>query len=294
MSEPSSLLSKSPASPLSFTASIPPWVLVVIAVIAVQVGAAIAKQLFDTAGPAGVVFLRTFLAAVIFWALWRPKVFGLGSRAYVYVVLYGINIALMMLSFYAAIDRIPLGITVAIAFAGPLTVAVAGSRQIRDVLWVLLATVGILLLSPFTNISLDAGGVVLAFLSALTWATYILLSGRINRVMDGNTALSLAMGVAALVSLPLGIIGAAGVLANPSLILLSVIVALLSSAIPFAFEFHALKTMPPRVFGLLVSLEPVVATLIGFVILQELLAVRDVIGIILVTIAATATARSTK
>jgi inner membrane transporter RhtA len=200
----------------------------------------------------------------------------------------------MMLAFYAAIDRIPLGITVAIAFAGPLTVAVVGSRQIRDVLWVLLAAAGILLLSPFNNISLDAGGVALAFLSAFTWASYILLSGRINRVMDGNTALTLAMGVAALVSLPVGVIGAAGVLANPSLILLTVIVALLSSAIPFALEFQALKTMPPRVFGLLVSLEPVVATLIGFVILHEMLAVRDVIGIILVTIAATATARSSK
>jgi inner membrane transporter RhtA len=290
--EPSSLLSKSTSSSSSVFAFIPSWALVVIAVISVQIGAAVAKQLFDIAGPTGVVFLRTLVSALIFWGLWRPKVLGLGQRAYLYILLYGINIAFMMLTFYAAIDRIPLGISVAIAFAGPLVVAVVGSRRPRDVLWVLLAAVGILLLSPFTNTDLDPLGVALAFVSAFLWSTYILLSGRINRVMDGNTALTMAMGVAALVSLPIGVGGAVGVLVSPSLILLSVVVGLMSSAIPFALEFEALKTMPPRVFGLLVSLEPVVATLIGFVLLQELLGIREVIGIMLVTIAAVATARS--
>jgi len=292
--ESSSLPSKTTPSVSPLLNLVPSWMLVVIAIISVQIGAAVAKQLFDIAGPTGVVFLRTLVAGLLFVGLWRPKVRGLGRIAYIYVVLYGINIAFMMLAFYAAINLIPLGITVAIAFAGPLIVAVIGSHRLSDVLWVVLAGIGILLLSPFTNEGLDPVGVLLAFLSALTWATFILLSARITKVMDGNTALTFAMIIASLVSLPIGIIGAVGVLVSPSLILLSIIVGVLSSAVPFALEFHALKTMPPRAFGLLVSLEPVVATLIGFVVLQEMLALPDIIGIILVTIAATATARSVK
>jgi inner membrane transporter RhtA len=198
----------------------------------------------------------------------------------------------MMLSFYAAIDRIPLGITVAIAFAGPLGVAVIGSRKPVDLLWVIVAGVGILLLSPFSNTTLDPVGMVLALVSALTWAVYIVLSKRINQLVNGNSALAMAMCVAALVSLPFGIGGAVTILNQPSLILLSLIVALLSSAIPFWLEFRALKTLTPRVFGLLVSLEPVVATIIGFFILHEGLGTREVTGIIMVTIAAVATARS--
>jgi inner membrane transporter RhtA len=292
--ETSSLPAKTTPTLSSLINLIPSWLLVVIAIISVQIGAAVAKQLFDIAGPTGVVFLRTLVAGLIFVALWRPKVRGLDRTAYVYIVLYGINIALMMLSFYAAIDLIPLGITVAIAFAGPLIVAVIGSRRRSDLLWIVLAGIGILLLSPFTNEGLEPAGVLLAFLSALTWATYILLSSRINKVMDGNTALTFAMIIASLVSLPIGIGGAVGVLVNPALIFLSIIVGILSSAVPFALEFHALKTMPPRAFGLLVSLEPVVATLIGFIVLQEMLELPDIIGIVLVTIAATATARSVK
>jgi inner membrane transporter RhtA len=290
---PTSSLSEPVASssPVA-TPAIPEWALVVAAVISVQIGAAIAKQLFDAIGPVGVVFLRTLLAGVAFWALWRPGIRGHGRLAYTYVVLYGINILLMMLAFYAAIDRIPLGIAVAIAFAGPLGLAVTGSRRRLDLLWVVMAAIGILLLSPFTNTDLDPLGVLFALSSALLWAAYILLSGRVNRALDGNTALTLSMSIAAVVSLPLGIGSALKVLADPSLLALGLVVALLSSAIPFALEFRALKTMRPRAFGLVVSTEPVVATIIGFVALHEALGLRELIGIILVTIAAVATARS--
>jgi len=283
-----------PVNPLfaGVTASFPPWALVAAAVVSVQVGAAVAKQLFDVAGPVGVVFLRTLLAALMFWVLWRPRLRGHTGRAYALIVLYGINIALMMLSFYASIDRIPLGVAVAIAFAGPLGLAVAGSRRVTDVLWVAMAAVGILLLSPFTNTQLDPLGVVFALCSALLWASFVLLSGRVNRALDGNTALALSMSVAALVALPAGFNGGIKVFADPALIALAFVVALLSSAIPFALEFRALKTMPPRAFGLMVSLEPVVAAMIGFLILREALGWREVAGIVLVTIAAVATARS--
>lgn len=270
----------------------PPWSWVVVAVLSVQLGAAIAKQLFDTVGPTGVVFLRTLFAGILFVGIWRPHVRGYSRSVYGHIAVYGIIIAAMMLSFYAAIARIPLGITVTIAFAGPLGVAVLGSRKLVDLLWVVLAAGGILLLSPFSDATLDPIGMILALVSALTWAIYIVLSKRVNQLVDGNSALAMAMCVAAVTALPFGISGAAHILTNPSLILLSLIVALLSSAIPFWLEFRALKTLSSRVFGLLVSLEPVVATLIGFVLLHEALGVREVFGIVLVTIAAVATARS--
>lgn len=281
-----------PATPKSTTVSLPPWSLVVIAVISVQVGAAVAKGLFGTAGTSGVVFLRTALAAVLFIAIWRPRFLGHSRRAYGFIVLYGTTIALNMLVFYATIDRIPLGIAVAIAFAGPLGVAVLGSRQWVDLVWVIIAAVGIILLSPLTDASLDPLGIALALVTALLWAVYILITKRASQVLEGNTVLALSMGVAALVALPFGITGAVQVFASPSLILISLLAALLSSAIPFWLEFKALRLLTSRVFGLLVSLEPVAAAVAGFVLLHEDLSLPKMIGIGLVTIAAAATTRS--
>jgi inner membrane transporter RhtA len=289
MSQSSVSASKTTANP----ALIAPWMLVVVAIVSVQIGAAVAKSLFDTVGSSGVVFLRTLLSGLMFLAVWRPTFIGYSRKACVHIALYGVIIASMMLTFYAAIDRIPLGITVAIAFAGPLSVAVFGSRRLIDLLWVALAAAGILLLSPITDVTLDPVGMLLALMSALTWALYILLTKRVNQVVPGSETLALSMCVAALFSLPFGISGAANIFSDPSLIALALIVALLSSAIPFWLEFRALKNLSPRVFGLLVSLEPVVALIIGFIILQEAMGLREMIGIAMVTIAAIATARST-
>ncbi len=266
--------------------------MVIISIISVQIGAAVAKQLFDTAGPGGVVFLRTLLAGAVFFILWRPKVRGYRKQDYAVILAYGAAISSMMLAFYAAIDRIPLGITVTIAFAGPLGVAVAGSRRLRDGVWIVLAVIGILLLSPVTETTLDPVGLFLAVLSAITWAAFILLSGRVARRFHQNGGLAIAMCVAAVFSLPFGLEGAAKVLAAPALIGLAVIVAVLSSAVPFSLDFHALKRLPPRIYSLLASLEPVVATIIGFVALHEALSLREVAGILLVTVAAAATTLS--
>lgn len=271
---------------------IAPWLLVIIAVISVQIGAAVAKQLFATSGTSGVVFIRTALSALIFYVLWRPPLHGHTRRAYLYMFVYGVLIASMMLTFYAAIARIPLGIAVAVAFAGPLGVAVFGSRRPIDLLWVALAAAGIILLSPITNADLDPFGLLLALVSSLLWAGYILLTKRINRVLPGSVILTLSMIAAALVALPLGIGGALHVFNDIGLIALSLVIALLSSAIPFGLEFAALKSLTPRVFGLLVSLEPVVAAFIGFILLHETLDLRALIGIGFVTIAAIATTRS--
>jgi inner membrane transporter RhtA len=272
--------------------AIPPWLLVVIAILSVQFGAALAEQLFSTTGPGGVVFLRTSLASLVFFVLWRPKVRGYRKQDYLIITLYGVNIAAMMLVFYTAIDRIPLGIAVAIAFAGPLGIAVIGSRRRSDLLWVALAAAGIILLSPLTNAALDPIGLLLAFCSALTWAIFILMTGRVCRVFPASEGLAIAMGIAALVAIPFGLVGAMKVLGSLSLMALSVVVALLSSAVPFALEFEALKRLSPTDYGLLTSLEPVVATLIGFIVLHEALGGREILGIGMVTVAAAATARA--
>jgi len=270
---------------------IPPWALVVLSIVSVQIGAAVAKGLFDSAGPIGVVFIRTVLGAAILAALFRPRLTGYTPRQWLWLLAYGIVIALNMLTFYWAISLIPLGITVAIAFAGPLVVAVLHSRKPIDLLWVALAGGGILLLTPITNAVLDPVGVAVAFVCAAMWGVYIILTGKVSKSFPGTSALATAMGVAALVTLPFGVTGALNVVGDASLILLAVIVALLSSAIPFTLEFKAMKVLPTRVLSLLVALEPVVAALTGLVLLSEAIGLREGIGIGLVTIAAFATAR---
>lgn len=279
------------ASSAGLMARIPPWSLVVISIISVQIGAAFAKQLFEVAGTAGVVFIRTFLAAILFSAIWRPRIRGYSRKVYLYMLVYGAVITANMLLFYAAISRIPLGVAVAIAFGGPLLVAVLGSRKLMDFVWVIVAAVGIIMLSPLTNVALDSFGVLLALMTAGAWALYIIVTKQIGGLVEGHSMLALSMGVAALVALPFGGAGAAKVLTDPALIVMAVFVALMSSAIPFSLEFTALKRLTPRVFGLLASVEPVAAAVIGFIVLHEALGVREVVGIGLVTIAAIATTR---
>lgn len=280
-----------PNSIIEIYARVPPWLLVMFAIVSVQIGAAFAKGLFAVSGTGGAVFIRTFIGALVFTLIWRPRWRGYSRRVYLYIGLYGAVIAGNMLLFYASISRIPLGVAVAIAFAGPLLVAVLGSRKPMDFVWVALAAMGIILLSPLTNEALDPLGVVIAFMTAGAWALYILLTKRVSGLMEGHAALALSMGVAALVALPFGGLGAAKVLADPQLIVMALVVALLSSVIPFALDFTAIKRLSSRVFGLLASVEPVAATLIGLIVLHETLEVQDMIGIGLVTVAAIATTR---
>ncbi|MFN8447983.1 MAG: EamA family transporter [Anaerolineae bacterium] len=269
-----------------------PWMLVIIAVVSVQLGAAVAKQLFDAIGFGGVVFLRTFFGGLIFMLFVRPRLRGYSRRVYGYIVIYGITITANMLSFYAAIERIPLGVAVAVAFIGPLGVAVLGSRRASDLVWVALAAVGILLLSPFTDVTLDLAGLLLAVVCGLVWGLYIVVTKRVGSLLPGNTMLALSMCVAALVAAPTGAVSAVGVLASPQLLLTGIVVALLSSVIPFWLEFRALKSLAPGTFGLLVSLEPVAASVMGWLVLHEELGLTKMVGIGLVTLAAIATARA--
>ena len=270
---------------------VPPVVFVLGAISSVQVGAALAKTLFDEIGPGGTVFVRVLFAALVLVLIWRPRVAGLGRREILLAVLFGLTLGCMNLAFYSALDRIPLGITVTLEFVGPLGVAVAGSRGALDLLWVALAAAGILLLSDFGTGDLDRAGVALALLAGGLWAAYILLSARVGQAFPGGSGLALAMIVAAALLLPVGVADAGADLLVPWILAAGAAVAILSSAIPYSLELEALRRMPAGVFGVLMSLEPAVAALAGFVVLDEDLVARELVAILLV-VAASAGAAS--
>lgn len=274
--------------------SVPPTGLVLLAVGSVQIGAAVAKSLFDDLGPSGTVFLRVGFAALLLLLLWRPRVTGYKRRDYLVATLFGLALAGMNYSLYLAIDRIPLGVAVTLEFVGPLGLAVAGSRRALDLLWAALAVGGILLLAPLGilgDVDLDPVGVALALLAGGFWAAYILLSARTGSIFPGGTGLVIAMCVGALVLLPVGVAGGGYALLDPGLLLVGFGVAMLSSAIPYSLELEALRKLPARVFGVLMSLEPAVAALVGFVILGERLGYKSVAAVLLVTVAAAGASR---
>ena len=258
-------------------------------IISVQLGAAIAKSLFDSLGPGGTVFVRITFAALALVLLVRPKLRGHDRAGYLVAGLFGLALAAMNFSIYLAIDRIPLGVAVTLEFVGPLGVAVAGSRRLLDLLWVVLAAAGILLLAPlglFGGMDLDPVGVAFALLAGCLWASYILLSARTGSAFPGGTGLVIALCVGTLVLCPFGIADAGYALLDPKLLVAGFGVAMLSSAIPFSLELEALRKIPARVFGVLMSLEPAVAALAGLVVLGERLGMRAVAAVFFVTVAA--------
>lgn len=247
-----------------------------------QFGAALAKTLFDDAGPAGTVLLRVALAAIVLVALWRPGLRGHQRTGLGLAALFGASLAGMNLAFYESLDRIPLGVAVTFEFVGPLGVAIVGSRRALDVLWVLLAAAGILLLAAPGGSGLDAVGVALALLAGGFWALYIVVAARAGRVFPGGGGLALAMAVAALILLPFGVADGGSALIELDVLAVGAGVAVLSSVIPYSLELEALRRIPQHVFGVLMSLEPAVAAFAGFVVLDQGLAARDAGGIALV------------
>ena len=258
----------------------------------VQIGAAVATTLFDEIGPAGTVLLRLAFSALVLVALWRPALAGVRGERARDVVLFGLSLAAMNVSFYAALDRIPLGIAVTLEFVGPLGVAIAASPRRLDLVWVALAAAGILLLSPVPGGSLDAVGALLALVAGGFWAAYIVLSARIGRGFAGGRGLALAMCVATLLLLPVGIPVAGADLLDPALLGVGAAVAMLSSAIPYSLELEALRRLPQGTFGVLMSLEPAVAATVGFVGLDQGLEATEVLAIALVVAASAGALRT--
>ena len=268
------------------TRFLPPPLLLLLSILSIQLGTAIAKGLFHLVGPGGAVFLRLGLAAIICMIMVRPRLRGYTWREYGWVVLFGCVIAAMNSLYFASISRIPFGVATTLEFIGPLGVSLASSRRILDLLWTVLAAVGIALLLPIKRgIAFDSLGVILALMAGTGWAAYILVNVRVGRAFPGTTGLALSMSVAALVLMPFDIGNLAPLLQHPVPLLLGLVVAVLSTVIPFALELEALRRMSTRAFGVLLSLEPAVSALIGFVFLGETIGARGLLAMLLIIIA---------
>jgi len=273
---------------------VPPTALVLGGIVSVQVGAAVAKSLFDEAGPAGTVLVRVAFAALVLWLVWRPRPAAHTRTDLRLAAAFGLTLAGMNLAFYEALDRIPLGIAVTLEFVGPLGVAVAASRRALDVAWVALAAGGILLLADLGGGSVDGAGVALALLAGCFWAAYILVNERVGRAFAGGDGLALAMAFATFLLVPVGVAGGGDALLDPRVLAIGAAVAMLSSAIPYSLELEALRRIPPGVFGVLMSLEPAVAALAGLAILDEVLGLREWTGIALIVAASAGAARGAR
>jgi inner membrane transporter RhtA len=274
-------------------ARVPPVALVLTAATSVQFGAALAATLFDDVGPAGASLLRIGLAALFLWVALRPEPRRYAPADLRLAAAFGLSLGVMNLAFYEALDRIPLGVAVTIEFAGPVGVAVALSRRPLDLVWIALAVGGIVILAdPFGAGGLDPLGLLFVSVAAIAWAVYILVAARAARRFEGLTGLAMASAVAALVPLVPGIVSAGTDLLVPEMLALGAAVALLSSVIPYSLETTALRRIPPRVFGVLMSLEPAVAALAGFLVLDQRLGARDLLAIALVIAASVGVTRT--
>ncbi|MFC1408769.1 DMT family transporter [Streptacidiphilus sp. N1-12] len=272
--------------------AIPPTVLVLLGIVSVQMGSALAKHLFSEVGSFGTVALRLFFAAVVLMLLWRPSL-RLNRSTWTVVLGYGVTLGVMNLCFYLALSRLPLGIAVTIEFLGPLAVALAGSRRWLDAVWALLAAGGVLLLMEGRG-DLNLVGALFALAAGTCWGLYILVGAALGRHTTEGNGLALGMAVAALVVVPFGVADSGTALLQPWVLLAGLGLALLSSVIPYSLDLEALRRIPPQVFGILMSLEPAMAALIGLVVLQESLRWSQWIAVLCVVAASAGATRGAR
>jgi inner membrane transporter RhtA len=270
---------------------IPPVWLVVVGICSVQLGAGVAKNLFDDAAPTTLVWLRLATSSVVLAAVARPSLRGRAPRDWQVAVAFGVTLGAMNWAIYESFARIPLGIAVTIEFLGPLALAVSGSRRARDLVWALLAAVGVALLGLERG-DLDLTGVGFALLAAAMWAAYILLSADTGRRWPGLEGLTVASVVATVVITPFVVTLSGRGLGNPRVILLGALVGLLSSVVPYSCEITALRTIRPSVFGILMSLEPAAAALAGILVVHEFLAPVQWLAVACVVVASVGATRA--
>jgi inner membrane transporter RhtA len=275
--------------------SVPPPALILLGIVSVQVGAALAKGLFARLPPDSLVMIRLLTSAVVLGVAYRSSLRGLKRlhswRDIGVAALFGLTLAGMNTCFYQALARLPLGIVVTIEFLGPLGVSILASRRRLDVVWALLALGGVVLLARGSG-DVTLAGVGFALLAATGWAGYILLSEATGRRFPGSSGLAVASVVGAAVMLPVGIGAAGPALLDVKPLLAAVGVSLLSSVIPYTLELEALRRVSTRVFGILMSLEPAVGALAGLVFLGEVLRWREWLAIVLVITACVGATRS--
>ncbi|MEM7561522.1 MAG: EamA family transporter [Pseudomonadota bacterium] len=269
--------------------AMPPTGLLLLAIVSIQLGAAVATHLFPVLGAEGTVAIRIIFSALLLGMAARgrvrrfPSIFAENWRL---LLVYGLCISAMNFFFYKSIALIPLGAAVAIEFVGPLGVAALASRRPGHFACVGLAALGIVLLSPLTGVDLDALGIVYALLAGTGWACFVVLSRRVSLNVTGNDGLAIGMAVAALSMVPFAVPVAGDLVSDPLLLLAGLGVALLSTTLPFTFEFEALKRLSNLAYGIIVSAEPAVAALIGSLILGERIGAQGILAVTCVVLAA--------
>jgi inner membrane transporter RhtA len=264
-----------------------PIAAVVTAMAAFQISAAFAKSLFPVVGAQGAAAMRLTLGALMLLVLTRPWRDWPKGAPWPAVIGLGVSVAGAVLLFYCAISRLPLGVSIALQFLGPLSVALFGSKRPRDLVWAVLAAVGVWVLvgRATPGMRIDPLGVAYALGAAAGWAGYI-LCGRVVGPALGRSAATLATCIAAVIVLPFGIAQAGPAMLTPALLPLAALVALFSTVIPFRLELFAMGRMPARTFAVLTSLEPAFGALSGLVLLHERLAAIQGLGIAAVITAA--------
>lgn len=276
----------SKALPLRPQSLLIPVTLVTFGMVCTQIGASLAKELFPLVGAEGATALRLALAAIVLVIFFRPWRQCLDREQWRAVLLYGGVMGVMNLFFYAALATIPLGVAVALEFSGPLAVALAGSRKPLDFAWIALAVAGLALLLPLGQTAGDVSiiGILFALAAGVCWAGYIIFGQRAG-TGGGPHITALGVAIAAVIALPFGAVTAGAKLLDPAILPVALGVALLSSAIPYALDMIALPRMPARIFGILMSGQPALGALAGFLILHEALNLWQLTGIVAVAIA---------
>ena len=265
--------------------------LVLIGMLSVQFGAAVSKEQFSEIPPVGMVLLRLMTSSLILLVLARPRLAGRSATDWRPVLALGLALGAMNWAFYESFARIPLGVAVTIEFVGPLSVAAVGRRHPRDLVWVGLAALGVVLFGAGPT-RVDALGFGLALLAGACWALYIVSTAATGQRWPGVEGLAVASTVADLGVAPFAVASAGARLLEPHLLLLGALVGLLSSVIPYSLEMVALRTLPARVFGILMSLEPATAALVAALVLGEWLTPLQVVAIACVTAASVGAART--
>jgi inner membrane transporter RhtA len=282
-------------SPQGRFARVAPFAALLVTIVSVQFGAAFSKQLFPVIGVERATFVRLGLGAVLLAPILRPWNMRVPRQQWPLLLLYSAALGAMNLCFYLAVQRIPLGIAVALEFIGPLGLAISMSHRRMDLLWVALAIFGLALLLPVAQVfhrgarPLDGVGVMFALLAAGCWAAYSLLARRIGN-SQGTGIIALGMAIAALLVLPAAALQGGAISITPHLAVAAVVMALFSSALPFSLEMIALTGMPIRVYGTFTSLEPALGTLMGLIVLSELPTTGQLIGIAAIVAASLGTA----
>lgn len=263
-----------------------PYAALIAAMLTLMVGTSTAKQIFPIVGAQGTVAYRLGFASLMLLAFWRPWRARWSRDDLGRIALYGTVMGLMNLSFYMALRTIPLGVAIAIEFLGPLTVALFHSRKATHFLWLGLALAGLTLLLPIRGDSaaLDPVGVGFALAAALFWALYIVFGRRTGHLHAGHSV-ALGTTMAALIAVPVGVIEAGSAMLSPLAIGLGLLVALLSSAIPYSLEMIALRSIPQRSFGVLLSVEPALGAVAGLVLLGETVSGEQWLAIALIVAA---------